>query len=284
MEYSGLTTKYPVNRPLTDLDRTRQLHQGKKLDVQPAYQLSVIKVDSESLEIVDKYYAWKGVLTTFVFVASTILACLLLSMTLVSLTTPGRMDEDWPFLLALYAMASPLVALLYWILRKEAFAFTHYPIRFDRLKQMVHVFRLNGTVLSVPWKDIFFCLDTGQQKNWNIRGHVLAKDGITVVETFALSPVGAGDLGKEVLLGFWEFVRDYMDEGPERAVSLAKILLPIADARESVALGFNRLHAEASGGPFIVSLLLAVVGFILMPGRYLAIRSSKVPRWPSHFG
>lgn len=281
MEYSGLTTKYPVNRPLTGLDRERQLHQGTKLNVELAYQLSVISVDSESLELVDKYYAWKGVLTTFVFVASTILACLLGGMTLISSTTPGRMAEDWPFLLALYGMASPLAFLLYWVLRREAFAFTHYPIRLERATQMVHVFRLDGTVLSAPWRDIFFCLDTGQMNNWNIRGHILANDQITVVETFALSPVGAGKVGKEVLLGFWEFVRGYMDEGPDKAVQLVKFKLPIAKERESVAFGFHRMHAESSGGPAIFTLLLAAIALVLAPGRWLAIRTSSLPRWPS---
>lgn len=285
MEYSGLTTKYPVNRPLTGLDRERQLHQGTKLNVELAYQLSVISVDSESLELVDKYYAWKGVLTTFVFVASTILACLLGGMTLISLTTPGRMAEDWPFLLALYGMASPLAFLLYWVLRREIFAFTHYPIRLERASQMVHVFRLDGTVLSAPWKDIFFCLDTGQMNNWNIRGHVLTDDNETVLETFALAPVGAGEVGRQVLLGYWEFVRGYMEDGEAgvtRAVKLAEILVPIANQRERAIDGFRRMHAESSGGPVVFMPIIAAIGLALLPARWLAIQSSKVPKWPAN--
>ncbi|MDI1258275.1 hypothetical protein [Aquabacterium sp.] len=57
MEYSGLTTKYPIKRPLTELDRERQLHQGKPLQAEPAYQLSVIRADDEFLELTDKFYA-----------------------------------------------------------------------------------------------------------------------------------------------------------------------------------------------------------------------------------
>ncbi|MDI1258274.1 DUF6708 domain-containing protein [Aquabacterium sp.] len=205
------------------------------------------------------------------------------SMVFISATTPGRLAQDWPVMVFMFLLVSPVAVLLYWMLRKELFAFTHYPIRFDRVTQTVHVFRLDGTVLSVPWKDIFFCLATGQMNNWNIRGHVLADDRMTVVETFALAPVGAGDVGRQVLLGYWEFVRSYMEDGTAgvaRAVQLAEILVPIAHQRERVIDGFRRMHAESSGGPVIFMPILAVVGLVLLPARWVAIRSSKVPEWP----
>lgn len=280
MEYTGLTTKYPVNRPLTELDRERQLHQELKLDVALAYQLSVIRVDEGCLEIVDKYYALKGAMTTIMMVPAVMFLVFLGAVTVFSATTPGRMAEDWPVLLAFYVMAAPLFAVLYWGFRRESFAYTHYPIRFDRIARMVHVFRLNGTVLSVPWEDIFFCLDTGQGGSWNIRGHVLAADKVTVLETFALSPT-AGKSAKQVMLGFWEMVRGYMEEGPAPAMNLAKMLLPIEHQRESFAFGFHRMHAVSTGESAPVVLLFAVLSAVFAPGRWLAMRTSKIPNWPA---
>ena len=54
---------------------------------------------------------------------------------------------------------------------------------------MVYYFRINGEVASVPWDDVFFtiCLGSGF---WSGRGHVLADDKVTVVDTFSLSYIG----------------------------------------------------------------------------------------------
>jgi hypothetical protein len=51
-----------------------------------------------------------------------------------------------------------LALALIWLLRKESFAYTHYPMRFNRKTRTVHVFRPNGTVLSVPWDQLYFTL------------------------------------------------------------------------------------------------------------------------------
>jgi hypothetical protein len=70
----------------------------------------------------------------------------------------------------------------------ESFAFTHYPIRFNRKTRMVHLFRTNGTVVSVPWDRVFFTMGHMTQWNeWEVRGHVLKPDNDTIQETFALS-------------------------------------------------------------------------------------------------
>ncbi|WP_422824361.1 DUF6708 domain-containing protein [Xenorhabdus bharatensis] len=39
---------------------------------------------------------------------------------------------------------------------KEWFRKTHYPIRFNRKTKMVHVYQVDGTILSAPWSKIFF--------------------------------------------------------------------------------------------------------------------------------
>ncbi|MQL49359.1 hypothetical protein GEA64_15965 [Photorhabdus khanii] len=48
---------------------------------------------------------------------------------------------------------------------------------------MIHVYRFNGTVLSVPWKAVFFTLTkySGRMSEWCIDGHILADDKETVL-------------------------------------------------------------------------------------------------------
>lgn len=91
----------------------------------------------------------------------------------------------------MYLLAGTAIALFMWFLRKEFFRHTHYPIRFNRNNRMVYVFRLDGTVLAVPWDEVFFTLCPAQMRGvWEVRGHVLAEDQNTVKETFVLSYYG----------------------------------------------------------------------------------------------
>lgn len=280
MEYTGLVRKYPVSRPLASREYELQLGKKLRLDTEPAYQLSVIRTNSTYIELVDKYYGWKGLITSVALVGNAILLWMLAEMTIVSVTIPGRFEKDWPFLLLMYAIASPVIAHCVWALRKEAFAYTHYPIRFNRKTRMVYVFRLDGTVLSVPWDEVFFCLGALPQTRWEIQGHVLAEDGKTVCETFAAFPQTAlGAIERGQLLRHWEFIRRYMEEGPRDAYERARVCLPIATQREPIAFGFHRMHVEA-GTNVALSLAFAVMALVTLPGRWFAMRTSKIPVWP----
>jgi len=282
MEYTGLVRKYAVNRPLTSSERDRQLRQKQKHEAGLAYQLSVIRISSTFLELVDKYYAWKGVLTSVVLAAFVILLGMVGAMTAFAAITPGRLETDWSFLLSMYGLVAAPLAFGVWLLKKEAFAYTHYPLRFNRKTRKVHVFRFDGTALTVPWDKIFFCLAPVPQRLWEIQGHVLADDRQTVVHTFALPAVAGGTKAdRQVLLGYWEFVRRYMEDGPNEAYALVKVCLPIASEREPVMFGFHRMHAEA-GRNAVLGMLMGLIAVALLPGRWIAMRTSKLPMWPPH--
>lgn len=283
MEYTGLSRKYTVDRALTEQERNSQLKQKQKTGIEPVYQLSVIQLNSTYLELVDKYFAWKGLLT------STMLAGWLIvgggglvgtaKIAIDALATPPGEDPPWIFVVLFLAIITMFTAFAIWLLRMESFAFTHYPMRFNRKSRMVHVFRLDGTVLSVPWDKVFFCLGALPQRGWEIQGHVLGDDGLTVNETFALSMWGIGAVDRSKLVHFWEFVRGYMEDGPKQAHALVKYCLPIAGRRERPMDGFYRMHAEA-GTNIVFVLLLGALALILMPGRWFSMRTSKVPAWP----
>jgi hypothetical protein len=281
MDYVGLYRKFPVNRDLTREERALQLKQGVRLPLEPAYQLSVIRSNSTYLELVDKFYPWKGLGTTFLF--SIIATCLgvigfVLIETIQSIGQPDALPL-W-FLLFTAGLFGTAIAIMVWLLKKESFAYTHYPIRLNRSTRMVHVFRVDGTVLSVNWNDVFFCLIHAGQGFWNIVGHVLDKDGKTVKETFPL-PVfnGGSEVAKDQLRQYWEFVRRYMEEGPKDAAQRVEFLIPIATRRETLAEGFHRIHAEG-GSNIIMSIIFAALAAIAAPGRWFAMRTSKIPTWP----
>jgi hypothetical protein len=281
MDYVGLYRKFPVNRDLTRDERALQLKQGIRLPVEPAYQLSVIRSNSTYMELVDKFYPWKGIGTTFL--CAIMAACLWVIgfVALDAIQTHGQSDGQplWFFLFTT-GLFGTLIAAGIWLLRKESFAYTHYPIRLNRSTRMVHVFRLDGTVLSVKWNDVFFCLTHAGQGFWNIVGHVLDKDGKTVKETFPL-PVfnGGSEIAKDQLRQYWEFVRRYMEEGPKDAAQRVEFVIPIATRRETLAEGFHRMHAEG-GSNIIMSVVFAALATVAAPGRWFAMRTSKIPRWP----
>ena len=297
MDFTGLVGKFPINRPLTDADRQYQLRQHIRLDIEPHDQRAVIRLNSTFLETVDKWYEWKGFTTAF-------------AITLLLLFVPGYSMAAFEDLLKLLGIASTeldtqslIMSLLFmgtfaglicWgmltLLRKESFACTHYPIRYNRKTGMVHYFRPDGESRSVPWRDVFFTVVSGSSL-WGIRGHVLADDKVTVVDTF-----GVGDAGSirshvadpatgqyeyaDRVRSHWEFIRRYMEEGPAEASQIVRFCVPVSDRKETPAAAFHRAFG-AFRGSTIFQIVMAPFCFWTFLGRLIAIATSKIPQWPA---
>lgn len=288
MDYTGLISKYRVNRPLNTQERSLRLEQKTALPIQPAYELSVVRHNESFVELVDKFYAWRGFLATACLCT---LAALLYfgASSIFDLTTASSYgakqaaehgDTGWRIVLdALYF--GGFGAAMVWLLRKDAFAYTHYPIRLNRSTRMIHVFRLDGSVLSVPWDEVFFCLGALPQRGWEIQGHVLDADGQTVKETFAFAPHGVGAREREMLKQYWEFVRRYMEDGPQAVASEVKACLPIAERRETFAFGWHRTHYHVGALPLVMQALMLLLYLVVYPGRWFALRTSRIPKWPA---
>jgi hypothetical protein len=287
MEYSGLISKYKVNRPLTEEERADQLKPKKRNDVTPHYNLSTIKTNSTYLEIVDKFYAWKGMISLVSLIFITIFGGGYVALLLLAIDRwhePGHQDG-----LALILMAGmwlPFIGFMFWNLFREFDTYTHYPIRLNRKNRMVFVFRRNGTVMSASWDDLFFTFDKGsfdpvlRAVNWNIRGHLLDADGVTIKETFAF-PIYSTK--KDELLNYWEFVRRYMEEGPAKLIGSddgqVEICHPIADRKESFGWSMQLIYSHMAMVPvmfWIFSPFLTLIGL----ARYLANLTCDVPVWP----
>lgn len=302
MEFSGLIGNYKINRELTELERAQQLKQKQHLDLEPHYQLSVIKMSSTYLESVDKWFSWKGLVTSVTMVAALLLLAMLASGFNEFFGQVFKLSNKASgFLwvgLATIAVASPMLWIAVWLLRKESFAYTHYPMRFNRKTRMVHVFRVNGTVLTTPWDTLFFTLGCPPLRDfWEVRAHVLADDGKTVIETFPLSyfgPMTERDMKPWIVFqgvpyyakddyirGHWEFIRRYMEDGPQEMTRQVQFCMPIDKKRESFGNGLERVFANFAGAPILIYCLMFPFNLAVGLFRYFAMQTSKVPVWPS---
>ena len=273
---------FAANRSLTDQERARHLFQRQRLDVQQADDLSIIRFNATYIEVVDKWFWLRGVVTTF-SLAGIFGAIVVWGASFVTFLENQNLShsDEWVWFGGLAAISAPFLWLMLFFLKSDAFRYTHYPIRLNRKTRMVHVFRFDGTVLSAPWKDLFFCIASLPQNNWAILGHVLNKDGITVDETFAFPVTGVGAADRDQLPRYWEFVRRYMEDGPQSVAKHIEFCLPIASQREGFTDGFHRMHWKSAGAPFPIMIGMLLLYLVSYPGRWLAMRTSKLPVWPA---
>ena len=274
---SGLIWKYKVNRPLTDDEREQQLKQKEHLDVEPIDQLSVIKANSTYLDVVDKYYAMKGEKTMWMMVVFGVLLGLLAWMVVDTITSDKPM---WGFLSFVFLMMAPLFAMCIWGFLKESFTYTHYPVRFNRKTRMVHIFMTDGRQLTVPWDDIFFYLAAGEKGEkdwWDLRGHILDKDGKTVLDTFAMMRSHPGKKALEIMTQQWEFIRRYMEDDYQAIIKQIEVCLPIDNKYETWKVASYYEYGKISG--LSVTLLFLPLAIALTPFRMLAMHSSDLPLW-----
>lgn len=285
MDYFGLIPKFKFNRVLSDIEIKYQLKQGVFIDLNGQSLVpdaKIISVNSHYLELVDKYYSAKGFLSliaVFGFFGS-----LLLYLATLIDTVPyigWKFSTSEKMFLSMSLIGIPAIIMTFKLLKKEWFSWTHYPVRFDRKNRLVHVFRLNGSTCSVPWDRVFFTTGLSHRKDVNkdyyISGHVLADDNETVIDTFCL-PATHSD--RRQLERHWEFVRRYMEQGPESIISVVDFCLPIAKKREGYWFGLLYLLYGFNGAPLFLFPFLFVLAFIFSIPRYLAMVTSRVPVWP----
>ncbi|MBU9630318.1 hypothetical protein KTE60_13615 [Burkholderia multivorans] len=283
MDYTGLLAKkYRVNRKLTNEERLNRLDQKVRQDIEPFYNISVIKLNSVYLECVDRWFIYRGSATALILIFFVSAVLMLIGPWLLTSSphlVPTVSDLVWMLTVAL--IYAPGCSLLTWFFLKESFSWTHFPIRFNYRNKKVYVFRRDGTVLIADWNNMFFtlgrCERTVGQQNWDIRGHVLDEDGETVRETFALP----GDTMRvDQLKHCWEFVRRYMEEGPASVYRDVYWCHDIAERREKYKAGLRYMFFSLNGQP-VGQILLSPVFFVASLGRWFAMRTSKIPVWPA---
>jgi hypothetical protein len=274
--------QYPINRKLTSEERGRRLQQKRRLNITPFYNLSVASMNSTHLECVDRWFEYRGIVTTLALGVLGFTFYLLFAPILMSLPTH-------PFANGFYfkwvLLASPSLIFLgffiRWMALQECFRWTYYPIRFNYRNRMVYVFKMDGSVLQAKWDDIFFTLGRCQiragTQYWDIRGHILDADGQTVRASFSLP--GNSPWTNQLQHG-WEFFRRYMEDGPASVYRDVYWCHDIATRRESYRAGLTTLFFLFNGLP-VWQILFSPAFLLASLGRWFAMRTSKIPVWPA---
>jgi hypothetical protein len=277
MSYEGLIAGYDVDRPLTEEEHENHLLQNVPSRSPPNDRLSVIKMNSTFLECCDKFHESRGEVSAVFLTLSFGMLFLWLAFAF-SFHERDSFGNTFLFLTIILSV----ILLVFWFvfLRRELFVWTHYPIRFNRKTRQVHVFRRDGTVMTESWDKLYFALCECKSGNYEVRCHRLANDGETVLETFGLPYDTTYDSDEEEpeVYSQWEFVRRYMEEGPEKLLDGVKFTMNIAEQRESFYDGYQRL---GEGAPALLFVLLSPLIFYYGIGRWLSMLSSKIPHWPS---
>ncbi|MDH5822333.1 hypothetical protein QFW77_04920 [Luteimonas sp. RD2P54] len=284
MDFTGLGrfTAYKLNRPLTAQERSGKLELDKPASAEPLDWLSVIKINSSYLELVDRWYsirgfsAWMGLLLGGAPTAAA-----------VAFFLSAFGEDDAAMLLSVIAIAIifAILAVFGWYgFFLDCFRKTHYPIRLNRRTRQVYAFRPDGTVLQAPWDRLFLCAVKNELTMWqtseDVRAHVLAEDGKTILDTFTLAYPTLGD--RAGLMRLWEYIRRYMEEpdGVEKNYRLTETCMPVDGRREGLVFGLVRTFAPYVKWP-IMQLLASPLWALTVVGRWLAMSTSKVPVWPA---
>jgi hypothetical protein len=280
---------FKINRLLQEEERTNALNRREKLedfneDV-PHYQLSVIQLNSTFVEVTDRDYPVRGIITTLSLLFIAVLSWFFLACSQIvakrwDLATETTIKDLW-FMAVVFAVCLAISVLLMILMLREAFCFTHFPVRLNRKNRKIYAWRRDGSVLSAPWDDVVFCLrryDFRSLPMWDILGHVLDADKATVKETFALSSYRSSDANDLRL--HWEYFRRYMEEGPEQPHRMLKMCLPLAKRYETWWEGCMRLSLNLHGSFFMQATSFIPFDLPASLGRLFAMRTSKIPHWP----
>ena len=279
--------RYPVGRPITAEERSTHYKRPPGSDVPPMDFLSVIKLNSTYMELVDRWYPVTGFSVWFGFsVAFTGLLGVAVCLS-GFYVAPAGSDASalWFMLLVLVPMLLGIVVAGVLIVRTESWRWTHYPMRLNRKTRQVHVFRQNGTVLTVPWDDLYIV--RGEAKSpmagttYDLRAHVLDDDGKTVLESFTL---GYSFPGTEASPDkFWAFLQPYMEapDGVQRTHAHLKdgLLMPLDGRKEGWRWSIIRTFAPGWPYPWTMPLLCIPLGLNAV-GRMFAMWTSRQPVWP----
>jgi hypothetical protein len=229
---------------------------------------------------VDKWYAMRGTIAFFSVIAASV-PMVASALLVYDVSLKGDFGSLW-----LLCLTIPLIAFLVYAFTRDTFAYTHYPIRFNRRNRQVYVFRRNGSVFKAGWDDLYWTIyghGVGAEDLF-VAGHSLNPSDRTVKETFGLSTVTAGAAGEENLRSLFEFFRIYMEAGPGQVLKTLHptplIMLPgIHTQKESWRFGWECLTLNLKGFP----LLQMVMQVFILPMsffRRIAMRTSKIPQWP----
>lgn len=266
-----------VNRPLAEFERQSQLDIKQNTGFEPFDQVCNIRVNSVFLEMVDVYHAWRGALSSFSLFWLSFLSWFLFEEFVYTFDNYSRIKNLGCFGGLIVFGFIPIMFFLVWMLRFDAFRLTHCSIRLNRKNRTVYMFRRNGTVASVPWEKAFFLVwsDSSHRGLLGLQCHILDESRQTVLDTFTFDYQG----DREGVLQLWEYIRTYMEKGPDKVKAGTSFCLPIGDRKEPPWFGLVRLLMNFNGWP-LFQVLISPLVFVFAIGRAIATLTCRIPKWP----
>ncbi|MGF6094859.1 DUF6708 domain-containing protein [Pseudomonas sp. 18175] len=174
-----------------------------------------------------------------------------------------------------------------WV-RVELFTQRHIVVRFNRITRHVYVNRPDyaGGVVTLPWDAVVPVInpeapDFMGAGGFLVLGFLSDHSGAGYDELLML---GRPMHGNEELVGFWEFIRRFMEEGPEAVPKPKRLLtlrpLPVEPVRATLRFmsGFWR-----NGGKFaalITGTLLSPLIILHALSHWISLLLCWAPRWP----
>jgi hypothetical protein len=273
------------NRPLTGDEKENHLPQKQRSPCAPWYQNSVIRMNSTFLECPDVMYSHRGMATIFMLPLLLMMLGTTFFVLFIIISDWSNIRESERIAATFLLFAMPIgVGLLswamLWLICRECFRYTHYPMLFNRKTRKVHLFRADGTVMTEDWDKLYFVLTGAILGDRKVSCFRLAEDGETVLEGMVLPFVV--DKNEHFLLSQWEFVRRFMEE-PDELPHLAgqvENVMDIAGRRESWLHGFQRLMISYSGGVLSFAILSLPLVLLISIGRWIAVQTCTIPVWP----
>jgi hypothetical protein len=215
--YSGWFQPFPHGERVSESEQGRQLFRDRAYAHSDNHG-SLIRFNATFIELIDRRFRQRGMVLTL---ASSFAVALLLCFWAWAAVKWGLSDRQGRsrlgtqlFFAGMFGGGAALICYLF--LLKDFFTFVYYPIRFNRKTRMVHAFfgGREGDVVSVPWEAAFFHIGHSHGDESflrDLRCHVRAADG-RILRTFAVGHYFDDDRKIEDL---WEFVRRFMEQGPE---------------------------------------------------------------------
>lgn len=177
-----------------------------------------------------------------------------------------------------------------------SFDWFHYranPIRFDRERRMVHVWRSRraGGCYSVPWDDNLVLVRGGKDSEGFPRALSTTFFSIDPVTRRIKRRIAVGKLHHDSVKAdaFYEYIRRFMEQGP------SAVPAPRRPARmtPSLAYSFNawfkftdiaeqRRKGEWTIVDWGITLLLSPLHLLLALSHFIAMLTSRTPKWPAH--
>jgi hypothetical protein len=196
----------------------------------------------------------------------------------------------------------PMTALFFAIFFTDFFGYTDALVRFDRVRRKVWIFVGTRSPIELDWDRLTPVSQgiTPANSNINTFRSVLLVDlddegDVKFDGKYPrIASLGQTSLNEAQALGQYEYVRQFMELGPEHLPRCATYLEHRTVFRDIVRFfGFLdlarkidwRRPGETGGGLlFLASLLCILLGWAFLPfdlATYIAYRCNRVPKWPA---